>query len=118
MNYTQNQAFIATYNGVMRHIDISDKSNPKVIQEYKPSFGLCYAFHWHPNEKILITCGAATHLEVFDIESKKTTKKYGHDAGAIPWVYWVDEGKRLLSTDSNESILWNCPDPALPDGWT
>ena len=106
----------------MRHIDIRDPKSPFVLKDIRPTIGLCYAFHWHPIERVIVMVGAKSYLEVLDVDKINEdplplSKKYGHDSSAIPWVYWVDAGKRLISTDSNETILWSCPDPRDVDTW-
>lgn len=123
MNPNRPECFVATYNGLMRHIDISDPKSPFLLREIKPSVGLCYAFHWHPTERLLAMVGAKSYIELLDVDRIEESpmplsKKHGHDSNAVPWVYWVDGGKRLLSTDSNETILWSCPDPRNVETWT
>ena len=38
----------------------------------------------------------------------KKSKKILNSCEAGPWVYWVDDGKKLLYTDSQVTILFNC----------
>jgi len=118
MNARSDAVMISTYGGVLRHIDIFNKNKPSISDEYKPHMGLAYCFHWHPNQQLVILCGNASYLELLEIETQNTSIRQGHTTQPILWVYWVDNGKRILSTNYHETILWDCPDPYQVQTWT
>ena len=45
-------------------------------------------------------------------------KAYGHNnIRSLPWVGWLDNGSKALSTNSHQTIVWNTKDYRNPDKW-
>jgi WD40 repeat protein len=79
---------------------------------------MAYSFSWHPNDKYLVLCGNESYLELLDVEQEVTTKRFGHNVEAVLWVYWVENGSQVFSTDYYETILWSCEEPDNVKTWT
>lgn len=65
--------------------------------------------HFHPTEKKLLCGGSCKLVLVFDYGIHKWTKEQkGHtDTEGLFLTFWLDQGKKVLTSDSQETILWD-----------
>ena len=79
---------------------------------------MCLAFHWHPTDECVIFGGKEPEIGVWCFDENVLKKGYGHtNVNSLPWIGWLDGGRKALSTNSNQTILWNCVDYKNPDKW-
>ena len=61
--------------------------------------------------------GETNKINLYDVEEDESTLIPGHTARGLPWLSWLDDGKKALTTDSNETLVWDSSDLSNPTEW-
>ena len=79
---------------------------------------MCLAFHWYPTDDCFIIGGKVPEVGVWYFDENLLKKAHGHtNVNRLPWAGWLDGGRKAMSTNSHQTILWNCTDYKNPNKW-
>lgn len=74
---------------------------------------------WYPTDECVLYGAKSTEVFIWYFDEDCVKKAYGHTGvKSLPWVGWLDNGKKALSTNSHQTILWNVVDFRDPSKWS
>ena len=114
----QDKCLISCYDGKQRIFDIRDKRKPELIDEFSINMMMILTQHWHPSDQVILLGGRSHNFALHEVEAKIHHMIKGHNVDNIIWLSWVDDGNKALTTDSNETILWDTSDLINTSNWT
>ena len=120
LNNKQDKALISAYNGQMRLVNITDDKKPVIEKEWSPMACMHLSFQFYPTDDCIIIGAKCSEVGLWYFDEDKLEKRYGHNSlrnNQLPWVGWLDNGRKALSSDSHFTILWNVVDVKRPYNW-